>query len=124
MTKEKEAVSRKRYQHLRVPVFPDEKEIIEKSARDAGLSVAAFLRSVGQGYEVKGITDYENVRELARINGDLGRLGGLLKLWLVGDARTASISDSTIKALLGRIEENQDKLGALMGEIVRPRSSK
>ena len=72
------------------------------------LVVSAFLLAVGQGYEVKGITDYERVRELARINGDLGRLGGLLKLWLTDDVRTAKFGEATILALLGRIEDTQN----------------
>ncbi|MCS6730655.1 conjugal transfer transcriptional regulator TraJ, partial [Proteus mirabilis] len=81
----------KRSHHLRVPVFNDEKEIIESMARSTGMSVARYLREVGQGYQVTGIVDYEQVRELAKINGDLGRLGGLLKLWLTNDERTLSI---------------------------------
>ena len=105
-----------------MPVFPDEKEEIERQARQAGLSVARYLREVGQGYEIKGITDYERVRELARINGDLGRLGGLLKLWLTDDARTAKFGEATILALLGRIEATQDEMGRVMKAVVRPRA--
>ncbi|OZI78653.1 MULTISPECIES: conjugal transfer transcriptional regulator TraJ [Alcaligenaceae] len=116
---EKQA-GRKRRHHLRVPVFPDEKEEIERQARQAGLSVARYLREVGQGYEIKGITDYERVRELARINGDLGRLGGLLKLWLTDDVRTANFGEATILALLGRIEATQDEMGQVMKSVVRP----
>lgn len=46
--------TRKRTQHLRVPVFPEEKALIESLANKAGLSVARYLRDVGQGYEIKG----------------------------------------------------------------------
>ena len=73
---------RRRRQHLRVPVFPEEKDEIEANAKRAGVSVARYLRDVGQGYQIKGVMDYQHVRELVRVNGDLGRLGGLLKLWL------------------------------------------
>lgn len=119
---EEKQTGRKRHHHLRVPVFPDEKEEIERQARQAGLSVARYLREVGQGYEIKGITDYERVRELARINGDLGRLGGLLKLWLTDDVRTAKFSEATILALLGRIEATQNEMGRVMKAVVRPRA--
>jgi hypothetical protein len=122
MKKDEKQTGRKRRHHLRVPVFPDEKEEIERQARQAGLSVARYLREVGQGYEIKGITDYERVRELARINGDLGRLGGLLKLWLTDDARTAKFGEATILALLGRIEATQDEMGRVMKAVVRPRA--
>jgi hypothetical protein len=122
MEQDEKQTGRKRRQHLRVPVFPEEKEEIERQARQAGLSVARYLREVGQGYEIKGITDYERVRELARINGDLGRLGGLLKLWLTDDVRTAKFGEATILALLGRIEATQDEMGRVMKAVVRPRA--
>ncbi|HDF7255819.1 TPA: conjugal transfer transcriptional regulator TraJ [Enterobacter hormaechei] len=122
MEQDEKQTGRKRRQHLRVPVFPEEKEEIERQARQAGLSVARYLREVGQGYEIKGITDYERVRELARINGDLGRLGGLLKLWLTDDVRTAKFGEATILALLGRIEATQDEMGRVMKAVVRPRT--
>lgn len=114
--------SRQRRQHLRVPVFPEEKDEIEANARRAGVSVARYLRDVGQGYQIKGVMDYEYVRELVRVNGDLGRLGGLLKLWLTDDARTALFSPATIHALLTRIEATQDEMSRLMKSVVRPRA--
>ncbi len=113
---------RRRKQHLRVPVFPDEKGLIEENARAAGMSVARFLREVGQGYKVQGVTDYERVRELARINGDLGRLGGLLKWWLTDDVRTAAFGAETVYRLLARIEATQAEMAEVMKTIVRPRA--
>lgn len=113
--------SRRRKKHLRVPVFPDEEARIEDAAKQAGRSVASFLRDVGQGYPVRGVMDYEKVRELVAINGDLGRLGGLLKLWLTDDVRTAHFGDSTIRALLARIEGTQDKMREVMRSVVYPR---
>ncbi len=107
---------------IKVYCLPDERERIEANARAAGLSLSAFLLAVGQGYRVQGITDYEQVRELARINGDLGRLGGLLKLWLTDDVRTAKFGEATIRALLARIEATQDEMGRVMHLVVRPRA--
>ena len=112
---------RRRRQHLRVPVFPEEKDEIEANAKRAGVSVARYLRDVGQGYQIKGVMDYEYVRELVRVNGDLGRLGGLLKLWLTDDPRTARFGDDTIRALLARIEATQDKISTIAERVVRPR---
>ncbi|EKQ6335372.1 TPA: conjugal transfer transcriptional regulator TraJ [Pseudomonas aeruginosa] len=109
--------ARKRHRHLRVPVFPDEAQAIEENAKRAGMSVARYLR-----YKIIGVVDYEHVRELARINGDLGRLGGLLKLWLTDDPRTARFGDATILALLAKIEEKQDELGKVMMRVVLPKA--
>ena len=121
MGKDAKPTAGKRKHHLRVPVFPDEKNLIEEQAQRAGMSVARFLREVGQGYRIGGVVDYEQVRELARINGDLGRLGGLLKLWLTNDERTAQFGEATIRAVLSRIEAIQDQMGQVMLNVVMPR---
>lgn len=124
MGKDAKPTAGKRKHHLRVPVFPDEKNLIEEQAQRAGMSVARFLREVGQGYRVGGVVDYEQVRELARINGDLGRLGGLLKLWLTNDERTAEFGEATIRAVLSRIEATQDQMGQVMLNVVMPRADR
>lgn len=109
---------------LRVPVLPGEEAAIKKMAASAGLPVAAYLRNVGLGYQVRGILDNKRVEELARINGDLGRLGGLLKLWLTDDPRTAQFGESTIRALLSKIEDTQDNMHQVMQSVVLPRTER
>jgi hypothetical protein len=105
---------------IKVYCLPDERKRIQANARAAGLSLSSFLLNVGQGYRVHGVTDYERVRELARINGDLGRLGGLLKLWLTNDERTARFDEKTILRVLARIEATQHEMTEVMRSIVRP----
>jgi hypothetical protein len=105
-----------------VRVTPDEKSAIESFAKQTGSSTSAYLRLLGLGYMPKSIVDNEKVLELARINGDLGRLGGLLKLWLTNDVRTAQFGESTIRATLARIEATQDKMLEIMKSVVMPRT--
>ena len=111
----------RKHRHLRVPVRPEEEATIKQLAASTGLSVAAYLRNVGLGYPVRSILDHTRVEELARINGDLGRLGGLLKLWLSNDARAAQFGASTIRALLSKIEDTQARMHEVMRTVVRPR---
>ncbi len=115
-------VTRKGSPPIKVYCLPEERAEIEANAKRAGVSAARYLRDVGQGYQIKGVMDYEYVRELVRVNGDLGRLGGLLKLWLTDDPRTARFGDATILALLGRIEATQDEMSRLMKSVVQPRA--
>ena len=119
---ERKQTSRRRKHRLRVSVFPEEKYVIEHQAKQAGLSVARYLRDVGQGYPIKSIVDYEQVGTLVRINGDLGRLGGLLKLWLTDDQRTAHFDEAILRALLRRIETTQDQMSGVMKSVVQPRA--
>jgi ABC-type histidine transport system ATPase subunit len=88
------------------------------------MSVARYLRVIGIGYEPRSIIDHQRVNELLKINGDLGRLGGLLKLWLTDDARTADFSASTILAVRGRIEETQAMMKEIMRSVVMPRDGR
>lgn len=123
MTELSKAKTKTRKISPRVTVYclPEEKELIEENAARAGKSASAFLLAIGQGYEVAGVVDAEQVREMARINGDLGRLGGLLKLWLTDDIRTAKFKKSTVLHLLEKIEANQDELALTMSKVIRPR---
>lgn len=114
--------TRKESPPIKVYCLPEERVQIEANAKAAGMSLSAFLLTIGQGYKVTGIVDFEQVRELARINGDLGRLGGLLKLWLTNDRRTAQFGEATIRALLNRIESTQDEMGQVMKSVVRPKA--
>jgi hypothetical protein len=88
------------------------------------MSVSAYLLNVGLGYQVRGILDNKRVEELARINGDLGRLGGLLKLWLSDDVRTRQFGGATLLAVLSKIESTQDRMHELMQEVVTPRAKR
>lgn len=113
-----------RSRQLHVPVLPDEETAIKKMAASTGLPVAAYLRNVGLGYQVRSILDNKRVEELARINGDLGRLGGLLKLWLTDDTRTAQYGERLIRALLTKIENTMDQMLGIMRTVVMPKAKR
>lgn len=121
MEKENKA-TRKCSTPIKVYCLPDEHNQIEVNAKATGLTMSTYLLNVGMGYQVRGILDHKRVEELARINGDLGRLGGLLKLWLTDDPRTARFGESTIRALLSKIEGTQDKMHEAMRAVVMPKT--
>ncbi|MBR8087034.1 conjugal transfer transcriptional regulator TraJ [Burkholderia vietnamiensis] len=112
-------VTRKGSPPIKVYCLPDERAAVQAKADAAGLSLSAYLLRVGMGYEIQGILDHRRVHDLAKVNGDLGRLGGLLKLWLTNDARVAEFTPATIRALLAKIEATQDELRAVMTQVVR-----
>lgn len=121
MQKKEQKVTRRGTTPLKVYCLPEEKALIEANAAAAGKSVSSFLLAVGQGYQVTGIVDAEQVREMAKISGDLGRLGGLLKWWLTDDARVANFTPETIRTVLSKIEDTQIELGSVMSKVIRPR---
>lgn len=119
-----EKITRKNSPPAKVYCLPTERSQLEEMARASGLSLSSYLLHVGLGYQIRGILDNKRVEELARINGDLGRLGGLLKLWLTDDARTARFGESTIRAVLSKIEDTQTKMHEVMRIVVVPRSER
>ena len=102
--------TRKHGCHLRVPVLPDEEIAIKSNASRAGLSIAEYLRRIGLGYQIQSSIDKDYVLQLSKINADLGRLGGLFKLWLTQDKRVAHFDHRKIKALLDRIQTTQEAM--------------
>jgi len=71
-----------------------------------------YLRNLGLGYEPASTLDQKAILDLLKINADLGRLGGLLKMWLTSPDKViesgASILD--IRNLLVDIKKNQEEL--------------
>lgn len=114
--------NRKDYQPIKVYCFPEERETIEQQARSTGLSKSSYLLRVGMGYPIRSIVDHHQVEELVKINGDLGRLGGLLKLWLSNGKSVPGIDARTIRETLKKIDTTQDQMVALMQRVLRPQA--
>ena len=110
MVDENKTPTRKHGLHLRVPVLPDEAIAIKSHAAQTGLSVAEYLRQIGLGYQLQSVIDKDYVHQLSKINADMGRLGGLFKLWLTQDRRVAHFDHRSVKALLDRIQTTQDAM--------------
>ena len=102
--------TRRNSRHLRVPVLPNEEIQIKSNAASARLSIAEYLRRVGLGFQIQSTIDQDSILQLSKINADLGRLGGLLKLWLTQDKRVANFDLKTIMTLLSKIKTTQDAM--------------
>lgn len=112
----KARVARDRKRPLRVVVSDDERAEIERRANLTGLSVSAYLRSTGLSHPIRSSLDYHAVRELARVAGDLGRLGGLLKLWLA-EKRGQGAPVADVNKVLRETRALQDQLRDRMGRL-------
>lgn len=97
--------------------MPEEKAIIQNMANTARLSVAEYLRRVGMSCPISVPFGRENLAQLSRVNGDLGRLGGLLKLWLTDSEKNVGMVGD-IRTLLGDIEANQQRMKDILAKLV------
>jgi hypothetical protein len=106
----KEAVRNK---VLRVVVSAGEQAAIQDRACATGLTVSTYLRMVGLGYQPRSDFDLLAIQDLVQVNADLGRLGGLLKLWLTNKpAEGAPTFD--VRRILLSIEKGQAEARSLM----------
>jgi hypothetical protein len=60
----------------------DEYQAITREARKTGLSNSKYVKRVCLPHEVRSVVDQRAVLALLQCKGDLGRLGGLLKMHL------------------------------------------
>ena len=61
---------------------PDEYTELTRLAGQARMSTSTFIKMTCLGAEIRSLADQEAVLALTKINADLSRLGGLLKLAL------------------------------------------
>ena len=94
---------------FKVWVTPGERAQIERLAAATGLSASTYLRTLGLTHEPKSLLDAERVGELLKACGDLGRLGGLLKLWL-SEQPGQGAPERDVRALLHSIGELRDQI--------------
>ena len=107
---------RDRKHPLRVTVTPDENRAIAAKAQDAVLWVASYLRAAALGRQVRSVLDHQAVGALVKVAGDQGRLGGLLKLWLV-DQPGRGAPELAVRRLLDRLGDLQGTLAEIVGRV-------
>jgi hypothetical protein len=116
---------RRRDRWVKFRADAEEVAVIASQARAVGMSTGAYLRAVGAGYQPRAVVDQDRIDAMLRINGDLGRLGGLLKLWLSDDAKLNQFDRGQVRqAILGalrRIDANQGNLRDAIRRALRDR---
>ena len=110
--------SRQRVKKLQVPVLATEAEVIKSNAAKFGLPVAAYLRTLGLNHQPKTILDSKAVIELAKVNGDLGRLGGLLKMFLTNDEKLKLLGKEEVAAKIHALLDDMQTTQGLLLETV------
>jgi len=95
-----------------VRVSAEEKAKLQALAAACSCSVPALMRRTALGHQVTSTLDHQHMLDLMRLRGDLGRIGGLLKLRLTAaDGYTPDGESATIRDLLAQ-------LSALQAQIV------
>ncbi|MDC7898141.1 plasmid mobilization protein [Escherichia coli] len=108
---------RPRGQHIKVRVNNDEKAELADRAAQAGLSLSAYMKVAGLNAPIRERSDLSAVTDLVRVNGDLGRVAGLLKLWLA-EKRGQSARSMDIEKVMIEFRALQASIREKMSAIV------
>lgn len=109
--------TRPRNEYIKVFVTPEEKEAIVSMAAQTGLSQSSYLRAVGLNTPIRSVVDLKAVSDLAKVNGDLGRVAGLLKLWLA-EKRGQGAKPHDVENMMVQFRALQAEARAIMSKVV------
>ena len=101
---------------LAVLMTPGERAKIESKAAAKGLSVSAYLRTLGLGHEPRPVLDAEHVHGLLKLGGDLGRLSELLKSWL-NEQPGRGMPEIDVRQLVAQIVEARAQIADKVVEM-------
>ena len=99
---------------IKVWVTAAEKAAIAEKAGAHSMSSSRYLRALGLALPIQSTVDQRAVLDLLKINADLGRLGGLIKMWLSSDQSFASDSG---QALHRKLNGALNQIGTLQKEM-------
>jgi len=98
-------------------VTDDEKIAITERAEEAGMSRSGYLRALGLNTPIHSVVDLKAVADLGKINGDLGRVAGLLKLWLA-EKNGQGTSSVEVERMMVEFRELQAGIREKMSAVV------
>ncbi|MCC8943355.1 CopG family transcriptional regulator, partial [Bradyrhizobium sp. Arg68] len=87
-------------------------------AAQSGMSLSEYMRAAGLNHPVRSVLDLRAVAELGKVNGDLGRVAGLLKLWLA-EKRGQGARPPDVEAMMRDFRKLQDELTGIMARTVK-----
>ncbi|WP_034603084.1 plasmid mobilization protein [Maridesulfovibrio frigidus] len=98
---------------IKAYVSEEEHMKVSATAKQCSLSISAFAKAVCLGHEIKSREDQQARRELLKINADLARLGGLLKMWILDDDKHRLDVEKLLEELRLRQKELCEKVWSL-----------
>jgi hypothetical protein len=108
---------------IKMYVKPEEKAQIAGNAKACRLSMSGYARTLALGEKPTSNLDIDAMHHIVKVASDLGRLGGLLKMFLTNDERLNDIGRemgvATIDGVLVDIRITQARLMELVDAFVR-----
>jgi hypothetical protein len=117
-TDAKKEKTRRESTPIKVWVTTAEKAAIAEKATAHSMSISRYLRALGLALPIQCTVDQRAMLDLLKINADLGRLGGLIKLWLTTNESSQSANAQVMQIKLDRTLNEISALQKKMKERV------
>jgi hypothetical protein len=108
--KNEDQSKQKRSKVIYTRVTDEEHEEVTHRSKMYGITTSNYLRNLALNYPLKSRVDQLAFLELGKCRADLGRLGGLLKMWLSNKDRRSGLDEIEVKGLLKEIEDKQEEI--------------
>jgi len=122
MARPRKAKEDKRAYRTTVWASREEHLIMQTRARATGLSLSTYLRNLGCSYPIKSRADQYLLSLLVSAKNELGRQGGLLKLYLSKTDRKENLGSKTpedIDYILESMEQRQRLIVSIAEQVLR-----
>ncbi|AGF73942.1 conjugal transfer transcriptional regulator TraJ [Bartonella australis AUST/NH1] len=103
-------------QRIDVWVTKDEKDELTDKARQAGSSLSSYMKFAGLRKSVRARTDLTAINDLVRVSGDLGRVAGLLKLWLL-EKHGQGARPADVEAMMNDFRVLQNEIRSIIQQV-------
>jgi mobilization protein NikA len=117
----KKGKTRKESTPIKVWVTPEEKAAIATKADAHSLSASSYLRRLGLAMPLQSTIDQRAILDLVKINADLGRFGGLIKMWLTTNVGFESVSaqglQRKLENTLSEVRQLQKKMSERLEDL-------
>lgn len=106
--------SRQKTVQINFRCTPEEKQHLEEMAQLCSTSVSDYCRNLSLGNTPKSTIDSTHFLTVAKIGGDLGRIGGLLKLWLGTDSKSVEAKELNIRQVMRDLNSLRHQVNKLL----------
>ncbi len=101
---------------LKAYVNQDDYELILTLSQRTGFTISDLCRRALLGIKIDSSENQQNFKNLLKVNADLARLGGLLKLGLTSSASTYT-APAELRRILKLIEARQKEMRSVIETI-------
>lgn len=98
-------------------VSEDEKNKINIKSQECGLSRSQYIKRTALFFTPKSKIDRQAIFDLKKLHGDIGRVGGLLKMWLSNHEDVALFDKLDVQGLVQEIRQLKQQISKAVEKL-------